>query len=113
MGQEADINVVPLIDVLLVLLVTLLVSLPVLTQQLSIRVPKTAQGKAAQAVRLPLRVQIDATGQVVWPDGENFADPSRPVLVEADAKAPYESVARVVAKASGAGMSSVRLVTQR
>ena len=108
-----EINVVPLIDVLLVLVVALLVAMPVMTQSLSVRVPQTAPITAGADTQTPLRVVIDANGQVQWPDGKDFSDPQRTLKVQADAAVPYEAVAKILAEASAAGMKSIDLLTRR
>lgn len=110
---DSDINVVPLIDVLLVLLVVLLISLPVVTQQLTVNLPRTATAPQTNKPAQPLRVVIDQLGKTSWPDGKDFSDAHRSLQIEADAKAPYEALAQVVAEASSSGLSSIRFVTLR
>lgn len=108
-----EINVVPLIDVLLVLLVALLVALPVLTQQMAISVPQTATVAASHVKQSPLHVLIDGSGIIRWPDGKDFSNPNRPLIVQADASVAYDVVAKVLADASTAGMRSIELMTRR
>lgn len=111
--RHNDINVVPLIDVLLVLLVALLVALPTLTQQLSVTLPKTRDGVRTETPQPSVRAIIAADASVRWPDGKDFSNPDRPLVIEADAAVAYDAVAKVLAEASAAGMHSIELLTRR
>jgi biopolymer transport protein ExbD len=120
----SEINMVPLIDVMLVLLVIFIVTAPLLTQAVKLELPKAN----AQANDLrPERVEfaIDAGGALFW-NGEpvtravaqqRFAaagsKPQQPeVHLRADQNVPYRFVAQTLADASQAGLTKVGFVSE-
>jgi biopolymer transport protein ExbD len=120
----AEINMIPLIDVMLVLLVIFIVTAPLLTQAVKLELPKAT----SQANDLhPQRVEfaIDASGALYW-NGEavtrevarqRFADESRrPVQPEvhlrADQGVAYRFVAQTLADASKAGLTKIGFVSE-
>ncbi|MEI9965141.1 MAG: protein TolR [Caulobacteraceae bacterium] len=119
----AEINVTPLVDVMLVLLIIFMVSAPLLTAGVPVDLPKTEAG-ALNSQTEPLTVTIRANGSIYLQDKETpFGDLAprmralsnagydKPVYVRADGKAPYEIVARVMAGLSTSGFSHIGLVT--
>jgi biopolymer transport protein ExbD len=120
----SDINMVPLIDVMLVLLVIFIITAPLLTQAVKLELPKAD----AQANDLrPQRIEfgIDATGALFW-NGEpvsrrvaqtRFAvEGRRPLQPEvhlrADQNVAYRHVAQALADASGAGLTKVGFISE-
>jgi biopolymer transport protein ExbD len=120
----AEINMVPLIDVMLVLLVIFIVTAPLLTHAVKLELPK-ANSQVNELKPDKVEVAIDAAGQLFW-NGElvdrntaqsRFATESRrqpqpEVHLRADENAPYKFVARVLADASRAGLLRVGFVSQ-
>ncbi len=119
----AEINVTPLVDVMLVLLIIFMISAPLLTAAVPLQLPKTEAG-AAPAREKPITVSVRAEGQVYIDEEETpFAELtpalraragpgySGPIYVRADGRAPYEIVARVMASLSSSGFSSIDLIT--
>ncbi len=120
----AEINMVPLIDVMLVLLVIFIVTAPLLTHAVKLDIPKVSS--TAQAV-VPQKIEfaIDAQGQRFW-NGEVIsraeaisrfaaegAKPDQPeVHLRADQEVAYRVVAETLADASKAGLSKVGFVSQ-
>ncbi|HEX2012621.1 MAG TPA: biopolymer transporter ExbD [Roseateles sp.] len=120
----AEINMVPLIDVMLVLLVIFIVTAPLLTHAVKLDLPKVSS--AANELK-PVKVEfaIDAAGQRFW-NGEpisradaqaRFAaegqKPSQPeVHLRADQNVAYRLVAETLADASKAGLSKVGFVSE-
>ena len=118
----SEINVTPLVDVMLVLLIIFMISAPLLTAGVPVELPKTEAG-AMQDVPDPVTVSIRADGSIFI--GENavpFAnlaprltamaeDRTRPIYVRADKAATYESVAQVMASLSTSGFSAINLIT--
>ncbi|MBA4342340.1 MAG: biopolymer transporter ExbD [Methylibium sp.] len=120
----AEINMVPLIDVMLVLLVIFIVTAPLLTHAVKLDLPKVSS--TAQAV-VPQKIEfaIDAQGQRFW-NGEVIsradaisrfaaegAKPDQPeVHLRADQDVAYRVVAETLADASKAGLSKVGFVSQ-
>jgi biopolymer transport protein TolR len=124
-GRRAlsEINVTPLVDVMLVLLIIFMVSAPLLTAGVPVELPKTEAG-AMNDQSEPLTVSIQADGKIfvgetatpfeaLGPKLRGLAGPehTRPIYVRADGKAPYETVAQVMASLSTSGFSSIGLLT--
>jgi len=123
-GPVAEINMVPLIDVMLVLLVIFIVTAPLLSHSVKLDLPKVSS-TLNQAVPDKIELAIDATGQRFW-NGEalNRAEaaarfaaeglkPQQPeVHLRADQAVPYRYVAETLADASKAGLSKVGFVSE-
>ncbi|ALT78692.1 ExbD/TolR family protein [Paucibacter sp. KCTC 42545] len=123
-GPVAEINMVPLIDVMLVLLVIFIVTAPLLSHSVKLDLPKVSS-TLNQAVPDKIELAIDATGQRFW-NGEalNRAEaaarfaaeglkPQQPeVHLRADQAVPYRFVAETLADASKAGLSKVGFVSE-
>lgn len=119
----AEINMVPLIDVMLVLLVIFIVTAPLLSHSIKLELPRTsAQAMSAKAVKIDL--SIDAHGLRYW-NGQavsreesmsRFAvESGKPVQPElhlrADQAVPYRAVAELLADAAKAGLTKINFVT--
>lgn len=122
-GALSEINVTPMVDVMLVLLIIFMVSAPLLTVGVPVELPRTDAG-ALEEENEPLTVSIREDGAVYVGEeaapyetlGARFAavaenTPDRPVYVRADGRAPYARVAQVMARLQAAGLSSVGLIT--
>ncbi len=119
----AEINVTPLVDVMLVLLIIFMVSAPLLTAGVPLELPKT-EAAAVQDQQQPITVSVRADGRVYINEtqtefaalsptlrqiaGEGYA---KPIYVRADGRAPYAMVAQVMASLSQSGLSSIDLIT--
>jgi biopolymer transport protein ExbD len=120
----AEINMVPLIDVMLVLLVIFIVTAPLLTNAVKLDLPKISS-VANDAVPEKIEFAIDAAGERYW-NGElisradaalRFAaegqKPNQPeVHLRADQNVAYRLVAETLADASKAGLSKVGFVSE-
>jgi biopolymer transport protein TolR len=119
----SEINVTPLVDVMLVLLIIFMISAPLLTVGVPVELPQTDAGAIATDNE-PISVSIDRTGAIfVDQDAATFEqlgprvsriagdNTERPVFVRADGAAPYEAVARVMARLSSTGFTKINLVT--
>src|SRR5579871_6343060 len=119
----SEINVTPLVDVMLVLLIIFMISAPLLTAGVPVQLPKTEAG-AMQNQTEPLTVTVRADGAIYVQSAEtpfeDFAPKMRaisqagydkPVYVRADGRAPYEVVARVMASLSTSGFTQIGLIT--
>ncbi len=121
-GALSEINVTPLVDVMLVLLIVFMISAPLLTAGVPVELPKTEAG-AMQDVPDPITISIRSDGALYIGDAPipfaNLAprlkamatDATRPIYVRADGQASYEIVARVMASLSTSGFSSINLIT--
>ena len=119
----SEINVTPLVDVMLVLLIVFMISAPLLTAGVQVELPKTEAG-AMQDQTEPLTVTIRADGRIFLGEQEiPFASLSpqlkaaagegteRPIYVRADGRASYEVVAQVMAGLSTSGFTKINLIT--
>ena len=119
----AEINMVPLIDVMLVLLVIFIVSAPLLTQAVKLELPKAnAQPNIVKADKVEFA--IDAAGQRFW-NGEpvdrteaakRFLEegkkqPQPEIHLKADQSVAYRSVAQTLADATKAGLTKVGFIS--
>jgi len=122
-GALSEINVTPLVDVMLVLLIIFMISAPLLTSGVAIELPKTEAG-AMQDQSEPITLTIKADGSLyvgetpipfagLKPRLEAMASGGydKPIYVRADGKASYEVVARVMAALSTGGFSKINLIT--
>ena len=122
-GALSEINVTPLVDVMLVLLIIFMISAPLLTVGVPLQLPKTEAG-AMQDQTEPLTVSIRADGAVFLNKTEvPFASLSpalhdmagsgmtRPIYVRADGRATYAVVAQVMAALSSSGFTNINLIT--
>src|SRR5438067_826970 len=124
-GDLAEINVTPLVDVMLVLLIIFMVTAPMLTQGLTVALP-AAEGKSFEmATNNPSKIQVTANG-AVYLDGvavgstnlEQSLGPMlrarrvRRALLEADKSVPYGRVIAVLDVMNRAGVEQLGMVTQ-
>ena len=120
----ADINVTPMVDVMLVLLIIFRVAAPLLVTGVAVDLPKTA-AKALPSDNEPISVTIDAAGTRSIGDeqladaafaariaGLHEARPDARVVIRADAGLAYGRVAALLADVTGAGFAKVALVNQ-
>jgi biopolymer transport protein TolR len=122
-GALSEINVTPLVDVMLVLLIIFMISAPLLTVGVPVELPKTEAG-AMEDQTEPLTVSIRPDGSIFIQDKPvPFADLSprllamadqrteKPIYVRADGRATYSIVAQVMASLSVSGFTSINLIT--
>lgn len=129
----AEINLVPFIDVMLVLLVIFMITTPLLTQGVKIDLPQTASKAIPPDQKEPLIVTVDSTGNyylnisskpnqpitaralstfVSGQLADSSAELQRPVLVRGDKNANYGKVVEAMVLLQQAGAKSVGLITQ-
>ena len=119
----AEINMVPLIDVMLVLLIIFIVTAPLLTHAVKIDLPKAAS-TLNETKRDSIQIAIDAAGQVYWngdpipPEslGMRFKvtaniDPQPELHIRAERTTPYERIAQVMSEAARNGQVRIGFVT--
>ncbi|MEQ1484163.1 biopolymer transporter ExbD [Methyloglobulus sp.] len=123
-GAMSEINVTPLVDVMLVLVIILLVTAPLLTQSVHVKLPKTAE-TTANIEDQPLQLGIDAQGAITL-NKQAIADLSaletilKNELVKnkevalhlyADQAVVYKKVAEIMATVQHAGIAKIAFVT--
>ncbi|MEG0822862.1 MAG: biopolymer transporter ExbD [Burkholderiaceae bacterium] len=120
----AEINMVPLIDVMLVLLVVFMVTAPLLTHSVKLDLPR-ASGVAAAGPAEKIELAIDRTGQLFW-NGEPASraqasermaaaasrTPQPELHIRADQEVRYALVAQTLADAAKAGLQRVGFITR-
>ena len=125
----ADINVVPYIDVMLVLLIIFMVTAPLLKQGVDVDLPTAPANPLDSESPEPIVISVDRDGLMylsIAPDSEaeidadSFVkqvksalkqDPKRPVMVRGDAEGPYQNVVTTLVLLQQADVGSVGLVT--
>jgi len=116
----AEINVTPLVDVILVLLIIFMVSAPMMTSGIDVNLPATTAGKAIEEERVVVTLTADRkiyiNDDIIHPDlfpdrMEKLARLKKEVFLKADAALPYGDVIRLVGRLKAAGIENVALVT--
>jgi biopolymer transport protein TolR len=122
----AEINVTPMVDVMLVLLIIFMVSAPLLTVGVPLDLPQT-QAKSLEQDKTPLQLSVNVKGQIFINDTEVAFNDLIPklkaitdargglderIFMRADKKADYGTVAKVMGLLSGAGFKRLALVTE-
>ena len=125
-GIMSEINVTPMVDVMLVLLIIFMVSAPLLTVGVPLDLPQS-QAKSLDQNKEPLTISVNLKGQVFLQNTEMGVDELVPklkaitdargglderIFVRADRKVDYGTVMRVMGRLSGAGFHRVTLVTE-
>ncbi len=126
-GAMADINVTPLVDVMLVLLIIFMVTAPIASYPVDISLPQRSTNPPPTTTDPPppIRLRIDGTGTVYWNDSpvplnqlqqrmlqEVANDPTNQPLLEVDASgdAAYGVLAKVLTAAKNADMQKIGFV---
>ena len=129
-GPMADINVTPLVDVMLVLLIIFIVTAPIMTYPIDVALPQRVINPppVLKEPPPPIDLRIDATNQVFWNNSpvalgslpqmmetEVQRDPTnQPELrIDASSDSEYETMARVLAAAKNAQMMKINFVQQQ
>ena len=120
----SDINMTPLIDVMLVLLVIFMIAAPLLVSTVKVDLPKAA-ASAHEDKPEAIRLAIKAEGQLFWNDqpvteselparfaAATQANPLVELHLRADREARYDAVARAMAAAQGNGVAKIGFVTE-
>jgi len=126
----SQINVVPYIDVMLVLLIIFMITAPLLSQGVKVELPQTPSEPMPGSDKEPVIVSIDQAGNFYINYGEDQDEPITaqalttrigalikyqpgvPVYVKGDAGVPYGKVVVVMALLQSAGVKGVGLVTE-
>jgi biopolymer transport protein TolR len=123
-GMMSEINVTPLVDVMLVLLIIFMVTAPMLTQGVDVNLPQ-ANAKALRSDEERLVVTVDANSRIfVGKQPMKFNELSRTlqaivarrtdrqVYFRADRVVPYGFVVKVIAEIRNAGIEKLGMVTE-
>ncbi|MDG4596395.1 MAG: biopolymer transporter ExbD [Candidatus Contendobacter sp.] len=122
----AEINTTPLVDVMLVLLVIFMITLPLITHSLAVDLPETdANAPSTAANPAPVELGINADGQLFW-NGVPLSqadlelrlqeaargEPKPELHLHADKSTPYQRLAEVMAAAQRTGLTRIGFITE-
>ena len=121
-GSLSQMNVIPLVDVVLVLLIIFMISAPFMYHGIDVNLPKTVSGKETSARRFVITIRKDRRIYINKdPVHINLLDdrlskiallsPNQQVFIRADNDIPYGFVLLIMDKVRGAGIEQVMLVT--
>ena len=126
-GPMADINVTPLVDVMLVLLIIFMITVPMLSHKIKIDLPQpTDKPPPLTNPPEPIRLSVQATGTLYWNDEPISEEALRAQLavigvkpleeqpeldIRAEKTTKYQLVATVMADAKNAGLSKIGFVS--
>jgi len=124
-GAMADINVTPLVDVMLVLLIIFMVTAPMLSYEIQIDLPQPTNKPPEDPVEppQPIRLKIDDIGNLYWDNSpmpkaallpslrvEASRDPQPTLEIEASQEVQYQVLTEVLATAKNADMKKIGFV---
>ena len=122
-GDNAEINMVPLIDVMLVLLVIFIITAPLMTHAVKVDLPQ-ASSQPNEIKPETINLSIQADGSVYWNaepvddaawqarmDAAALQTPQPEIHLRADGELAYKNVARIMADAAKAGLGKLGFVT--
>lgn len=119
------INTTPLVDVMLVLLIIFLITIPVITKTVKVSLPKAAN-IATQTKPENITVAVDSNGQIYWNNAEvsdtnalielvkveAIKDPQPEIHIRGDVESRYEDIARVMYSIQRGGVVKVGFITE-
>ena len=122
----SDINMTPLIDVMLVLLVIFIITAPLMNARLALDLPKADSAAAGTDLPAVLLVAVDAQGKLYLGDEPSTREqiveraraaalrqPQTEVQLRADERVPYGRVAELIDAVQAAGLTRIGFVTER
>jgi biopolymer transport protein ExbD len=123
-GLMNEINMTPLVDVMLVLLIVFMVTIPVIRHAVKIDLPHASSQKE-ETKPAQVTVSIDADGNLLWDEKKISEDelqakitqaaqqnPQPELHLSADRKVAYEKVAQVMSAAQAGGLTKIGFVTE-
>jgi biopolymer transport protein ExbD len=119
-----EINMTPLVDVMLVLLIIFIITVPVMQHSVNLNLPQ-ASSELQQAQPETIRLSVDAQGEYFWNDSpisdadleprlraEAAKDPQPDLHLRGDKDVRYERVAQLMAAAQQAGLGKIGFITE-
>lgn len=120
----SEINMTPLVDVMLVLLIIFIITVPVLTHSVKIDLPR-ASNQPNEVQNKPISISVNQQGQIFWDDklidantlAQQFnqiaqQQPQPEVHIRGDRKVEYEYVMQVMAQAQRSGVQKLGFITE-
>lgn len=124
-GMMAEINVTPLADVMLVLLIVFMITAPLMSHKIKVNLPKADPDQKAAAIKVPpIDLAIESDGTIYWNDSkldqselkarlavtaQQFPQPA--LNIRADKETPYKFIKMVMSDAQAEGMVHLGFVT--
>ena len=123
-GPMADINVTPLVDVMLVLLIIFMITAPLMSHKIKVELPKANPNQTAADKMVPIDLAVREDGSMYWNDNaitnaelkarlavEAQKTPQPELQIRADKTIEYRTIWEVMSAAKGAGMVHVGFIT--
>ena len=120
----ADINVTPLVDVMLVLLIIFMITAPLMSHKITVELPKANPNQTAADKMVPIDLAVREDGSMYWNDNaitnaelkarlavEAQKTPQPELQIRADKTIEYRTIWEVMSAAKGAGMVHVGFIT--
>lgn len=120
----SEINMTPLVDVMLVLLIIFMLTVPVLTQSVDIELPQTT-GKVSEQQPEAITISVNADGQLFWNEeaidkqalqiqlAKSAAQSPQPqIRINGDRQASYDHVIQIMAGAQRVGLTQLGFITE-
>lgn len=114
---QGEINVIPLVDIVLVILIIFMITAPLLTSGIEVELPKTKDTPLSQKENQPLKITITQEGKikvygeeiglenlVSWIEEAKKNNLIKEIQIEADKNCPYGVVAKVLSELKRAGI---------
>ena len=122
----SEINITPMVDVMLVLLVVFIITAPLMTNAINVNLPDTETTVQIEEPKKPIVLSIDAQGKIYLDkdeyalevlqqelEGRKASDPQLRLNLNADEAVNYGTVARVMVLIEMAGIERLSVVTER
>jgi len=123
-GPMAEINVTPLVDVMLVLLIIFMITAPLMSHKIRIDLPQANPNVQEQNPPEPIDLAVKETGEIFWNDElvteamlqaqlrvAAQKNPQPELQIRADKDTKYQLIATVMANAKSAGMVKIGFIT--
>jgi biopolymer transport protein ExbD len=123
-GPMADINVTPLVDVMLVLLIIFMITAPLMAHKVQVKLPLASLDNKPEIIVPPVTIAVKATGEVYWNDQlmteellvQNLSitvarEPQPQVDIRADNNTKYSYIQKTVKTVRMSGMRKVGFVS--
>jgi biopolymer transport protein ExbD len=125
-GPMADINVTPLVDVMLVLLIIFMITAPLMTHKVKVELPNASLDKKPDQKVPPVTVTVRANGEIYWADVKVsqdayeakldtiiVMDPQPELDIRADKDTKYKLIEKATTTAKNRGVRRVGFVSTR
>ncbi len=122
---QGEINIIPLVDIILVILIIFMITAPLLTSKIEVNLPKTKDFPITKKKEKTLKITITKKGKIkiyrkeislkdlsFWAEEAKKRDLIKDVQIAADKDCPYGIIAKVLSELKKIGFDEVDLLTQ-